>query len=133
MRVRRRARMSSAIFLTTAVALVGAATVALAAKPINGATYSGRLKLPHTSSVTYGISFKVSANGKRVSSFSLPNGYPVYCQGGGFGQQQAGSGKITKAGKFTVKLPIYFAPAHQRQGFVIVTGRFAKHARSPAL
>jgi hypothetical protein len=30
---------------------------------------------------------------------------------------------------FTVKLPIYFAPAHEHQGFVIVTGSFAKHGK----
>lgn len=129
MRARLSARRPIAIFLATLVALLGGTAAALAAKPIKGKTYQGKLKLPHASNVTYGISFKVSANGKRVSSFSLPQGYPIYCQGGGFGQQQAASGEITKTGKFTVKLPIYFAPAHQHQGFVIITGAFAKHGK----
>lgn len=127
MRLTLSARMAAAISLATMVALVGGAAVALAAKPIKGATYRGGIK--RSSNVTYSISFKVSANGKRVSSFSLPNGYPVYCQGGGFGQQQAASGKISKTGKFTVKLPIYFAPSHQHQGFVVITGKFAKHGK----
>ncbi len=41
---------------------------------------------------------------------------------------QAGSSAVTK-GKFTVKLPIYFAPTHQHQGFVSVTGTFGKHGK----
>jgi hypothetical protein len=36
------------------------------------------------------------------------------------------SGAITKKGTFDLKLPIYFAPKHQHQGFVIITGSFAK-------
>jgi hypothetical protein len=123
------ARMLAAIALVALVAVAGGATAALAAPPIKGATYKGKIKLPHESNVTFQISFKVSAKGKLVSNFSLPNDYPVYCQGGGFGQVQAGSSAITKKGKFTVKLPIYFAPAHQHQGFVIITGTFAKHGK----
>ncbi len=129
MRARPSARISTAVFLVALVALLGGAAAALAAKPVKGATYQGKLKLAHASNVTYPIRFKVSTNGKRVSGFSLSHGYPVYCQGGGFGQQQTASGTISKTGKFTVKLPIYFAPAHQHQGFVIVTGTFAKHGR----
>lgn len=121
-------RMLVGIVLAALVVAAGAAA-ALAATPIKGATYTGKLKLPHASSVTFPISFKVSANGKRVSDFSFPHGYPVYCQGGGFGQQQAASAPITKRGRFTVKLPIYFAPARSHQGFVIVTGTFAKHGK----
>jgi len=129
MRARPCARIPTAICLAAIVALLGVTAAALAAKPIKGAAYQGKLKLTHASSVTYPISFKVSANGKRVSGFSLPHGYPVYCQGGGFGQQQAASSTISKTGRFTVKLPIYFAPAHQHQGFVIITGAFAKHGK----
>jgi hypothetical protein len=121
--------MLAAIAVVALVAAAGGTAAALAAKPIKGATYKGKLKLVHVSNVTFPISFKVSANGKLVSNFSLPNGYPVYCQGGGFGQLQAASSPITKKGKFTIKLPIYFAPAHAHQGFVIVTGTFAKHGK----
>jgi hypothetical protein len=127
MRVSLSARMATAISLATVVALLVGTAAALAAKPIKGATYRGGIK--RSSNVTYSISFKVSANGKRVGSFSLPNGYPVYCQGGGFGQAQAGSGKVSKTGKFTVKLALYFAPTHQHQGFVIITGKFGKHGK----
>ncbi|HEX3692848.1 MAG TPA: hypothetical protein VHU13_05835 [Solirubrobacteraceae bacterium] len=123
MKIKRGSRAFAAIL---AVALVVAAG-ALAAKPIKGATYSGTIK--RTSNVTYTISFKVSANGKKVSDFRLLSGYPVYCEGGGFGEVKSASGKVTDKGTFTVKLPIYFAPTHQHQGFVIVTGSFGEHGK----
>jgi hypothetical protein len=91
----------------------------------SGATYSR--KISRASNVTFPISFKVSANGKHVSSFVLTSNYPVYCQGGGFGTAQSATGTISKHGTFKVKLAIYFAPEHDHQGFVIVTGSFAKH------
>ena len=129
---RLRARMPAAIVLVALLVVSAGTAVALAAAPIKGATYQGELKLPHATNQTFPISFKVSASGKGVSNFTLSHGYPVYCQGGGFGQQQPGSGTITKKGKFTVKLPLVFEfgpPPHRHQGFVIVTGTFAKHGK----
>jgi len=125
MRTRSRAQVLVAIALAVMVAAGASAAVKYYA-PIKGATYKGTLKIARASSVTFPISFKVSANGKGVSTFKFSNGYPVYCQGGGFGQLQPASGSISK-GKFSVKLPIYFAPGHAHQGFVIVTGRFGKN------
>ena len=127
MRISPDRRLAAAIALTALVAVTIGPVAALAAKPVSGATYSG--KISRASNVTFPISFKVSANGKRVSSFVLASSYPVYCQGGGFGAVQPASGTISKHGTFKVKLPIYFAPAHQHQGFVIVTGTFAKHGK----
>jgi hypothetical protein len=69
-----RARLPVAILLATLVAVAGGTATAGAAAPIKGASYQGKLKLPRASSVTFPISFKVSANGKRVSDFNLPNG-----------------------------------------------------------
>lgn len=129
MRNRLRGRTPVAAVLAALFVMVGGTAVALAASPIKGATYQGKLKLPHATNETFPISFKVSANGKRVSKFTLLHGYPVYCQGGGFGQMQPASGTITNSGKFSVKLPIVFTPTHQHQGFVIVTGTFAKHGK----
>ena len=126
MTIRLHRRVLGAIALIALVAIADGA-VAFAATPIKGARYGG--KIARTSNVTYSISFKVSANGKRVSNFTLTNGYPVYCQGGGFGTAQEASGTIAKNGTFDVKLPIYFSPSHQHQGFVIITGRFAKHGK----
>jgi hypothetical protein len=127
MRIKLDRRVLTAIALTTLVAASAGAGAALAAAPINGATYEGKLSV--ASNVRFPISFKVSGNGKRVGSFTLSNGYPIYCQGGGFGALQPASGTITQNGTFEVKLPIYFAPAHSHQGFVIVTGSFAKHGK----
>jgi hypothetical protein len=127
MRIRPDRRVATAIALTALLAVTGGAAVALAANQIKGATYKGKLSLSHASNTTFSIRFKVSANGKRVGDFALANGYPIYCQGGGFGAVQSASGTITREGTFKVKLPLYFAPAHQRQGFVIITGSFAKH------
>ncbi len=124
MMIRLHRRVLGAVDLI-ALVVTAEGAVAFAATPIKGATYEG--KIARTSNVTYSISFKVSANGKRVSSFTLTNGYPVYCQGGGFGAVQQASGTIARNGTFDVKLPIYFSPSHQHQGFVIISGSFAKH------
>ena len=129
MRERLRARMAVAIVSAALLAVTCGTAVALAAAPIKGATYTGKLKPRTATSEAHPISFKVSANGKRVSHCTLLNGYPVYCQGGGFGQAQPASGAITNKGKFTVKLPIVFTITHQHQGFVIITGTFAKHGK----
>ena len=80
MTIRLHRRGLGAIALIALVATAEGA-VAFAATPIKGATYEG--KIAHPSNVTYSISFKVSENGKHVSNFTLTNGYPVYCQGGG--------------------------------------------------
>jgi hypothetical protein len=109
--------------LVLIAALVGSAN---AANPAKGMTYSGTMKLPKASNVTYAISFQVSKNGKKVDNFSLPNGYPIYCQGGGFGEAQKATAKVSSKGTFTAKLPIYFAPTHAHEGFVKVTGKFGK-------
>ena len=115
----------TAVALATLIATAGA----FAAKPINGATYSGRIN--RASNVVETIKFKVSPNGTHVGGFSL--GYlPVYCQGGGFGSPQSVVAKITKTGTFKAKLPNYFAPAQSTQGYLIVTGKFAKGSWSPA-
>jgi hypothetical protein len=127
MRVKLNGRVPTAIAVMALFAATGGAAVALAATPIKGATYKGQIS--RASNVTLAIGFKVSANDKRVSDFTLSNGYPVYCQGGGFGTVQPASGTITKRGTFTVKLPIYFTPEHEHQGFVIITGNFANHGK----
>jgi hypothetical protein len=108
--------------LVALIALV-AASGALAAKPTKGATYSG--KINKVSNVAFTIKFKVSSDGTHVGGFSLTD-LPVYCQGGGFGQPLTRSAKITKSGTFKAKLPIYFAPTHSTEGYLNVTGKFAK-------
>lgn len=111
------------VLIPALVAGVGSANAAHAAK---GKTYSGSIKRLAGSNVTFPITFEVSNNGQKVHDFSLPSGYPVYCEGGGFGEAQDATAKISSKGTFTAKLPIYFAPAHDHQGFVKVTGKFGK-------
>jgi hypothetical protein len=127
-----RVRAALAVFVVGAV--VGTGVALAAKKPIKGALYSGLIhKVERFNGKTYRstlpISFKVSSNGKRVSNFTMSSGYPIYCQGGGFGALQPASAKITNRGTFKVKLPLFFAPAHQHQGFVIVTGKFGANGK----
>ena len=110
------------IVLVAAVGAVGAS----AAHPAKGKTYSGSIKRLVGASITFPITFEVSKNGKKVHNFSLPSGYPVYCEGGGFGEVQDATAKVSSKGTFTAKLPIYFAPTHDHQGFVKITGKFGK-------
>lgn len=121
----------------TVIAALAAASIALAAKraqPVKGATYTGDItrvikSAGKTFKSTFPISFKVSKSGKKVSGFTFTSNYPIYCQGGGFGSPQATTGRISKKGGFTVKLPLYFAPEHSHQGFLIVSGKFGKHKK----
>ncbi|MDQ6745026.1 MAG: hypothetical protein M3Z27_03260 [Actinomycetota bacterium] len=107
-------------------------STALAAHPRSGATYSGTIRqtFKHLKIVNrFAISFKVTGSGRRVRSFALQSNYPIYCQGGGFGTVSGGSAAVSKGGRFRVSLPIIFAPTHQHQGFVIITGAFHAHNR----
>ena len=125
MKVRRSPRPAVSCGLVALIAtLAVCAAGANAAHPAKGKTYSGSIE--HASNVTYPISFKVSKNGKKVDDFGLSSGYPVYCQGGGFGEAQDATAKISSKGTFTANLPIYFAPTHDHQGFVKITGKFGK-------
>jgi hypothetical protein len=109
------------------IALIAAPVVSAdAAHPVKGKTYSGSIKRLAGANTTLPITFEVSSNGKKVQDFSLPSGYPVYCEGGGFGETQDVTAKISSKGTFTAKLPIYFAPTHDHQGFVKITGKFGK-------
>ncbi len=127
MKVRHSPRVAvSCGLLVLIAALVAGAVSANAAHPAKGKTYSGSVKRLAGANITFPISFQVSKNGKKVHDFSLPSGYPVYCEGGGFGEVQKATAKVSSKGTFTAKLPIYFAPTHQHQGFVKITGKFGK-------
>jgi hypothetical protein len=61
------------------LAVLLVANVALAASPVKGGSYAGSL-IPARDGVT--VSFKVSANGNKVTGLSTSN-VPLYCSGGG--------------------------------------------------
>ena len=115
--------VTASLILTCAVLLP---VWSIAASPKKGKTYSGLIRRTAGATSTFPISFEVSKNGRKVHDFSLPSGYPVYCEGGGFGEAQDATAKISNKGTFTAKLPLYFAPSHEHQGFVKITGKFAK-------
>lgn len=109
------------------ICAVAIPSLSMAAQPGKGKTYSGSItRVVAGTSSTFPISFQVSRNGKKVHDFSLPSSYPVYCEGGGFGEAQEATAKISRQGTFTAKLPLYFAPTHDHQGFVKITGKFGK-------
>jgi hypothetical protein len=117
--------------LTVAVALLSVAalfatTTSLAAAP-EAATYAGQIK--REGATPQPIRFAVSKNKKKVTDFSFPSSYPVYCQGGGFGTPVSKPAKISAQGAFTAKLPLVFAPRHQNQGVLIVTGTFTAQGK----
>jgi hypothetical protein len=113
---------------STSVALLLVVTaVALAAHVIKGATYRGRIASSNPA-VVEPISFKVTANGKRVHDFTI-TALPIGCQGGAFGNPQPGSAAITEHGTFKATLKLYFAPAHRTTGKLVVTGTFLAHGK----
>lgn len=123
-----RVRLGAVAAALIATALLSIATGALASHPVKGATYSGAIKQKFQGQVvnTYPLSFQVSSNGKKATKFAV-SGTPIYCQGGGFGTPHSTTAKISSSGTFKVKLPIIFAPTHQNQGNLVLTGKFKPH------
>ncbi len=109
--------------ITVALALAG---VALASNATPGATYTGH----YVGRPTDEISFKVSANGKKVIDLAVDT--PFKCGGGcgGVGSPNAGSASISK-GKFKTVLKILApGPGATAEGTDTVTGTFGKHGEA---
>jgi hypothetical protein len=88
---------SAALTLAVVLAATG---IALAAGPVKGARYSGRVNV----TATLTISFKVSRSGKKVSSVKVSPSLPNSCgYGGPLPTQTSKSAKI-EDGKFTAKI-----------------------------
>jgi hypothetical protein len=107
--------------------LAGSASVAVAGAPVKNGSYSG------VTSEKGLVSFKVSANGKRILSFSTAVGYNGKCgQGGGPGFEiKVSSISIHARGKFavTVKGTLPGAAIHVSPITVKLSGRISgKHA-----
>src|SRR5665213_4117849 len=97
-RVRNALAVGGALMMAAALSTAG---VALATAPKNGWTYTTQ----PTAKVF--VTFKVSANGKKVTN--LGAGLAVKCKGGAGGFPSAkkpGSGDITKKGTFNVVLKL---------------------------
>ena len=110
--------------VAAALALAG---VALASNATPGAAYVGHYQGRPTDE----ISFKVSANGKKVSDLLVDT--PFKCNGGcgGVGSPSAGSASISKSGKFTTVLEILApGPGAKAEGTDTVTATFGKHGEA---
>ena len=116
-------RLCGAIALATTVTLAAAA-VATASKVTKGGSYVGSYSDGETSAIT----FKVSANGKKVIDLDVST--PIKCGGGcgGIGSASNASASISKNGTFKVKLNLDFPPGSKKsEGTETVTGKFLKH------
>lgn len=117
-----RARGAAACGLLAATATLALGGVAFASHAIKNASYSGA----YTGRPTDTISFKVSANGKRVVDLSVST--PYKCSGGcgGVPNPSAGSVRIT-GNKFKVTLKLR-EPGNSSKvfGSDTVTGTFEK-------
>jgi hypothetical protein len=101
------------------LALVVAATAALAAGPKKGATYSGTIVQGKTT-----ITLKVSASGKAVT-VSVPSA-PLYCQGGGGPERQITKpAAIAKDGSFKGTITYEFTPTHKNTTKLYFSGKFS--------
>lgn len=110
--------------VTAALTLAG---VALASNATPGATYVGHYQGRPTDQ----ISFKVSANGKKVIDLSVDT--PFKCNGGcgGVGSASAGSASISKSGKFEAVLKIHApGPGAKAEGTDTVSATFGKHGEA---
>lgn len=110
--------------LTAALAV---ATVASASNAVKGASYVGS----YSDGATNAISFKVSANGKKVVELDVST--PITCPSGcgGIGGASHASASISKKGKFKVTLQLTFPPgSNNSEGTETVTGSFLKHGRA---
>src|ERR1700693_2883377 len=97
-RVRNAPAVGGALMVAAALSTAG---VALAAAQKKGWTYTTQPR------AKVFVTFKVSANGKKVTN--LGAGIAVKCKGGagGFPSAKPGSGNITKKGTFEVVLKLY--------------------------
>jgi hypothetical protein len=116
-------RVSRKLSITTAVAIAALAlsAVALAAKPVKGATYKGHYG---TSNV---VRFKVSANGKTVTKMHFATFPPNKCGSGGPEPKQSSKPATITNGKFKVRLTYSYASSGGKSYTYTVTGKFLKH------
>lgn len=107
-----------------AIVALAVVAVASASSAVKGASYLGS----YSDGATDAISFKVSANGKKVIDLAVST--PVKCKGGcgGIGSASPASASISKNGKFKVELNLVFPPgSNKSEGTETVTGKFLKH------
>jgi hypothetical protein len=118
-------RAHRTLLAAIAVGVLACASAALAATPVKGGSYSGKLAAPRSA---YVVSFKVSASGKQVTGLKISN-TPLYCPGGGRAiPVHFANATVSKAGTFTStgKHVIVEGPLKGQVGTKLaITGKFA--------
>jgi hypothetical protein len=112
--------------LGVAVALLIVVSAAFAANQVKGGSYKGSLTPPRDGAI---ISFKVSPNGKQVTTLSVSN-TPLYCEGGGpptpvrfKNASISAAGAFTSTGQWVIKE----GPKKGQVGTKLkITGKFLK-------
>src|SRR5947208_12098302 len=94
-----RSRLVCAVAYALAASMLVAA-IALAAAPVKGAKYSGRVK----TGATLTVSFKVDRSGKKVIGFKVGLSLPNSCGYGGPAPKQGFNPAKIRKGRFTGKV-----------------------------
>lgn len=104
--------------------------MAFAAKQVKGASYTGHYSGTGASAGVVGISFKVSANGRKVLDLDVST--PFKCNGGcgGVGSPTNGTARISGEGTFKVTLQIPAPGGGKSEGTDTVTGTFHSHHKA---
>ncbi len=113
--------------MVAAATVLAGAGIALASNAVAEGSYSGTYKQRPTDT----ISFKVSANGKRVIDIAVST--PFHCGGGCGGVQSpsGGTARISKHGTFKATLPLQTPGTHPSTfGHDMVTGKFLKNGQA---
>jgi hypothetical protein len=113
--------------VVVAAIVVASTGIAVASNAIKGASYTGSYAGTRAGT----ISFKVSANGKRVDDLTAST--PFKCSGGcgGVPTPGAGSATISGKGKFKATLTLIGLGTSKKSiGTVTVTGTFLKHGEA---
>jgi hypothetical protein len=112
----------------TGAALLGAAAIVLAAHPIDGAKYKGKIK---NDPVNTKISFRVSDNGNKVRELKTKDD-PVFFSDGCTEvtpdvEQESDPADISRKGKF--RGVINYTYSNDATAKAVVKGKFRKHGR----
>lgn len=118
-----RLRLAAALGTMLALMITG---LAFAAKPTKNATYDGS----YTGRSTETLSFKVSANGKRISDIYVET--PFRCSGGcgGAPSGENGSAKVTEKGTFKSTMKLLGPGSTKAEGKDTIVGTFERGGKA---
>lgn len=126
----RRLRVPLAAAVLTGAALLGATAVVLAANPIEGAKYKGKIR---NDPVNTKISFRVSDNGNKVRELKT-KADPVFFSDGCTEvtpevEQESDAADISRRGKFKGVIDYSYPGSGGATAKAVVKGKFRNHGR----